>query len=201
MKKLIKYILSLSVIILTLHACKIEPSDNYSTYVQKQRFAKDSLLKFDNNSPLDHGQRVRFVELSYYAPDSNYRVMAKLVKNEQLDTITIEDTHKALRKCFRFAKLNFSIKGKPCSLFAYKMIGMEGQSLFVPFYDLTNGKVTHDGGRYLDLEYHDKNEIELDFNFAYNPYCAYSQNYGCPIPPAENKLNIPIEAGEKEWKE
>ena len=197
----IKNILFLCLAGITLYSCQLEPSDTYSIQLRKLRYTKDSLLKFDQNSPLEHGQKVRFVELAYFAPDTNYKVIADVEKINSQDTMIIEDTHKDLRKFHRILKLHFNIQGKPYSLFAYKQVTDTSNDLFIPFYDATNGKETHEGGRYIDIDYNGKDKIVLDFNFAYNPYCAYSQNYGCPIPPQENKLPVRIEAGEKEYKD
>lgn len=74
------------------------------------------------------------------------------------------------------------------------------QALFVPFVDETSGKETYGSGRYLDLEQARGDDYVLDFNMAYNPYCAYNDDYVCPIPPRENKLPIEIRAGEKTYK-
>ncbi len=182
-------------------SCQLEQDDRYSADLSRLRYTKDSLFKFDQNSPLDHGQKVRFVELAYFKPDSNYRVMADVENITSQDTMIIEDTHKDMRKFYRVMKLHFKIEGKPYALFAYKPVADKGNELFIPFYDATNGKETHEGGRYIDIENTGKDKMVLDFNFAYNPYCAYSQNYGCPIPPIENKLPVRIEAGEKEYKD
>lgn len=102
----------------------------------------------------------------------------------------------------RFGYLDFEIDGKPLRLTVYQNIDLmevEGYEdyLFVPFLDQTNGITSYGGGRYLDFRIPKNEKVDLDFNTAYNPYCAYSHRYSCPIPPAENTLQISIEAGEK----
>jgi uncharacterized protein len=98
--------------------------------------------------------------------------------------------------------LHFKIDGKPLKLAVYKSLGLVVSTfenyLFVPFKDLTNGKESYGGGRYVDLQKTDikDGKIVLDFNKCYNPYCAFAAGYSCPIPPKENYLNLAIEAGE-----
>ena len=193
------------VLLYTLNSCQLEASDKYSTRVRNERYSKDSFMKFDKNSPLDHGQKVRFVELKYFKPDSNYRLLATVEKITSPDTFKMDDTHHEPRTFVRHLKLHFTHDKKEYALFAY--IGLqngkilEPDILFIPFYDETNGHETHEGGRFIDLRYTGEDKIELDFNNAYNPYCSYSDMYGCPIPPAENRLKTRREAGEKEYKD
>jgi len=102
----------------------------------------------------------------------------------------------------RYGFVYFEIAGQKCTLTVYQnmeLIKKEGfkDYLFIPFKDATSGKESYGGGRYLDLRIPSSTAIVLDFNTCYNPYCAYSMRYSCPIPPAENTLNINIEAGEK----
>ena len=95
-----------------------------------------------------------------------------------------------------YAKLNFNIKGNPCSLVLLQNTNDE-TDFFLPFFDETNGEETYQGGRYLPVEITAGKTMSLDFNMAFNPYCVYNKDYICPIPPKENLLPIPIKAGEK----
>lgn len=102
----------------------------------------------------------------------------------------------------RYGYITFQVQGKTYSLTAYQNLALKKSKefknyLFVPFRDLTSGISTYGGGRYLDLHIPDGTTLILDFNTAYNPYCAYSYRYSCPIPPSENTLPIAIPAGEK----
>jgi hypothetical protein len=104
----------------------------------------------------------------------------------------------------RVGTLTFTIHDTTLHLTVYKSLLLSSNSayanyLFIPFTDITTGDETYGSGRYLDIELSDikNNFVELDFNKAYNPYCAYSTNYNCPIPPKENNLSIAIKAGEK----
>jgi uncharacterized protein len=103
-----------------------------------------------------------------------------------------------LRKMRRVAKLGFSLKGQPLKLSAFVEVGAPDLNhLFVPFIDLTSGTETYPGGRYLDLDRNATGLYDVDFNRAYFPYCYYSPTYECPYPPAENRLRVPIRAGER----
>jgi uncharacterized protein (DUF1684 family) len=101
----------------------------------------------------------------------------------------------------RFALLHFTIEGQPVQLTGYRAAGDDDDALFIPFRDTLAGKESYGAGRYLDVEpphHHGGEEhIVLDFNLAYNPYCAYNESYSCPIPPRENTLPVAIRAGER----
>ena len=104
----------------------------------------------------------------------------------------------------RFARLSFELSGRPLQLTAYqnqRLLQSEvyDKYLFIPFKDLNSGKITYGGGRYLDIDIPDSNLVLLDFNQAYNPYCAYGSHWSCPIPPKENYLEVEINAGEKNF--
>jgi hypothetical protein len=106
----------------------------------------------------------------------------------------------------KFGELKFEIDGKSYKLAVYQSLSAKRMPqyrdyLFIPFKDLTNGKESYGGGRYLDLRMKEieGDKIYLDFNKAYNPYCAFSTGYSCPIPPKENHLKVAIEAGEKNF--
>ena len=102
------------------------------------------------------------------------------------------------RQMRRAGSLKFSIKGKPYSLTAFvEAEARDMNRLFVPFGDLTNGTETYPAGRYIDLVRTPTGLYEVDFNRAYHPYCFYNPTYDCPYPPAENRLPIPVRAGER----
>jgi len=105
-----------------------------------------------------------------------------------------------IRDGLRYGFFEFDAEGQRCRLQVYRLddSGDSGKaSLFVPFRDSTSGRETYGAGRYIDLDENASGIYELDFNRAYNPYCAYGEGYSCPIPPEENRLAIPIRAGEK----
>jgi uncharacterized protein (DUF1684 family) len=178
-------------------------AQNYTQRILQERAIKDSLFRYGDHSPVK--KITSFTALVYYAPDSAYSVQATYVPLEKVKQIKMRTTHNGAPRLFRRAgELQFSIAGKPYKLFAYQAVGARNLPkgfLFVPFYDETSGKETYGGGRYLDLILPKEGKtIALDFNQAYSPYCAYSADYVCPIPPKENRLPTKIEAGEKVWQ-
>ena len=114
----------------------------------------------------------------------------------------MKTSDKRLRDYDLYAKVTFELDGREFQLNVYQisaanMKALHQNRLFLPFTDQSNGTDTYGGGRYLDLEIPEGDRITIDFNKAYNPYCAYSDRYSCPIPPQENDLGIPILAGVK----
>ena len=101
------------------------------------------------------------------------------------------------RKMRRAGSLEFSLKGQPLKLTAFLEVGADPSHLFVPFSDLTSGTETYTAGRFMDLNRNGTGIYEMDFNRAYIPYCYYNPTYECPYPPRENRLDIPIRAGER----
>lgn len=161
----------------------------------KQDFIKES------HSPL---KETDLKDLHFYDADSTYNVIATvdLLKNEKIFKMpTYDGTSKEF---YRFAHIIFNLNGSPVTMTLYKSIALAANPvyknlLFLPFTDETNNKETYGGGRYIDLSSADikDGKIEVDFNKAYNPYCAYSDGYRCPVPPEENDLSLEIKAGEK----
>lgn len=143
--------------------------------------------------------------IDFFDADSSYRVKCTFKANKKATKQFEIPTSAGTTKTYtRFGELHFKLNNKPYRLVVYRSIALQKNPmykdyLFVPFKDLTNGKETYGGGRYLDLQMGEigKEGIWLDFNKAYNPYCAFSEGYSCPIPPKENHLTTRIEAGEK----
>ena len=165
------------------------------------RREKDSFLKNHPSSPIPREDRNRFKGLSYFPIESAYYFELKLHRLDSREIVEIQDTAGRMRKFLKWGEFKFKIDGRQCRLFAYKS-DPKDDSLFVPFRDATNGKETYGAGRYLDL-YEERDRTNwgwvLDFNMAYNPYCAYSPHYVCPFVPPENWLEVPIRAGEKSY--
>jgi uncharacterized protein (DUF1684 family) len=139
----------------------------------------------------------RFRGLSYFPPERRFAVSAQLERSAKAEQIVIPTTLNLTKTYHRHGTLRFTIDGQSCALTAYRPVGSRSRKLFVPFRDATSGKTTYGGGRYLDLEEPKAGTVVVDFNRAYNPMCTYSSAYNCPIPPAENRLRVAIEAGEK----
>jgi uncharacterized protein len=154
------------------------------------------------NSPLKEAD---LPYLQFYEPDSTYRVEARFekAKSKSFEMPTYSGMNKTYVK---YGVLKFKINGRRQTLTVYRSLSLQALAkykdyLFVPFKDKTNGSDTYGGGRYLDLRTTDlvDGKCILDFNKAYNPYCAYSSGYNCPIPPLNNHLAIAVTAGEKNF--
>jgi len=180
---------------------KLSPSEAnvYFQDLNASRLQKDAYFKTAPSSPLTPEQRTTFQHLNYFPPNLNLVFQLKLVKITFHDSVGIAASGGEMRPAVNFGEFNFEVGGKELHLHVYKMIGEDSTDLFLPFTDETSGTTTYAGGRYIDLK-EDSSEIyNLDFNYAYNPYCAYNHNYSCPIVPKENYLDVPIMAGEKNY--
>lgn len=161
---------------------------------------KDRFFKTSKDSPLLNEQQWKFKELSYFPVDIAFKVTAHYERLPKPVEFRIQTSTGHERVYVTVGRFDFTLAKKKMTLFAYHEKGQEAtgrNSLFVPFTDLTTGKESYGAGRYLDVEAPPGDSIVLDFNLAYNPYCAYNYNFSCPIPPPENRLDIEIKAGEK----
>jgi uncharacterized protein (DUF1684 family) len=149
-------------------------------------------------SPVPAARRGGFPALSYFAIEPDYRVPASLAVARGDDVMEMPTSTGQRRRMRRIGKLNFTLKGQPLTLTAFADADSNDmQRLFVPFGDLTNGTETYPGGRYLDLDRTSTSVYDLDFNRAYHPFCVFNVEYDCPYPPRENRLKLPVRAGEK----
>ncbi|HUH46047.1 MAG TPA: DUF1684 domain-containing protein [Arenibacter sp.] len=159
-------------------------------------------FKDPETSPLPDRYRKNFKELDFFAPDSTYLVMAKFIKTPEALPFFMPTTTGGRTEEVVYAKVRFTLDGKTHELEVYQNLELIQQEkyknyLFLPFSDLTNGEETYEGGRYLDLAIPEGDTILLDFNKAYNPYCAYNAKYSCPIVPKQNSVDAQIRAGVK----
>ena len=156
-------------------------------------------------SPLKDKDRKHFEGLDFFKFDSAYVVKATLKRTPNSDWFNMKTTTSRLSEERIFGVLTFELKGKSYSLNIYQgkesieTKGLEN-NLFLPFLDETNGNETYAGGRYIDAKIPKGDTLQIDFNTAYNPYCAYNEKYSCPIVPFENYLKTRIEAGVKAFK-
>ncbi len=179
--------------------------DRYSKEIEAGRTMKDNQFRMGRNSPLTAVQRQSFEQLHYFPVDYNYRVNARYVQNPSPALFAIQTSSGKERVYARVGRLDFKINGIGYSLMAYQSLEevqkrSEGGHLFVPFTDATSGGKSYGGGRYLDIPLPKDASVNIDFNLAYNPYCAYNSKYSCPIPPRENRLPVEIVAGEQTFK-
>ena len=173
--------------------------------IEELRREKDWFFKEGEDSPIPHQSRHSFAGLAYFPVDPKYRVRARLVRDPNPQRVVLATSKGIPRDMIRVGVFEFEIDGTKQRLAAFKSAPQPGhhhhedRNLFVPFRDATSGKETYGAARYLDIEALPTDEYVLDFNVAYNPYCAYSDDYVCPFPPRENWLTVPIRAGEKNF--
>ncbi|TVT37257.1 DUF1684 domain-containing protein [Hymenobacter setariae] len=153
-------------------------------------------------SPLSAAERAAFKSLPFYPVAYQYCVVAKLVRDSTALPFGMPTSANQLHMYRKYGELRFELNGQPQRLTVYQSLALLQKPgfadyLFLPFTDLTNGHGSYGGGRYIDLRIPPAGTtlITLDFNCAYNPSCAYSHAYSCPIPPAENRLAVAIPAG------
>lgn len=168
--------------------------DLYINKLVAKRAKKDEFLRTSPDSPFEN--KATFSGLSYFPVSSDYQLVARLEpfadKTQKL-VIALSDGSEEVYE--KYGHAVFKLQGEICRLLILKHDNIYS----ILFKDKTSGKSTYGGGRYIDLEESafSGNEVELDFNTAYNPYCVYNHNYACPLPPAENTLPVAVEAGER----
>lgn len=181
-----------------------ESFKSYKKTIKKERKEKDIEFLDAKESPLAAEEIKAFRGLKYFKPDHSMVITAVLERKSTPDTIKMRTTTERLPLYIVYGTATFTINGKKDTLTIYRNVGLMSQAgfedyLFVPFTDETSGMESYGGGRYIDTRIPMSNNIILDFNRAYNPYCVYSKRYSCPIPPRENHLDIRIVAGEKNY--
>jgi uncharacterized protein (DUF1684 family) len=174
----------------------LEPSGikvgRFSLRLSHQRYP--AIIVFDPQSP----RYKLYKGIRYFPPDLGYHIVAALTPNAKPDTTIILSTRGNRRRAVRVGWFDFKVKGKPCRLEAHRLLepGVGEKDISVFFTDATTGKQSYSVGRYIDPKPLPDGRYVLDFNFCYNPACAYSEHYNCPIPPRENHLEVAIAAGE-----
>ena len=178
-----------------------DPALAWYTFVD----GRNNLFKEHTQTPLNAQHRAGFKGLPYFAYDQNLRTMGRINYNVEPEIFRVELQDDGLLQYQRVATVHFRFDTRPLHLSLFWIMGYGG-GLFLPFKDGTSGRETFGGGRYLydtikgaDLGAYGET-ITLDFNFAYNPSCAYNARYSCPLTPPENYLPQEIRAGEKNWK-
>ncbi|WP_272022778.1 DUF1684 domain-containing protein [Olleya namhaensis] len=156
-------------------------------------------------SPLTDSDRKAFRSLDFFKFDSTYVVTAAFKRTPNESSFKMKTTTDRLVDYVKYGEVTFTIDGKEQNLNVYqniesvKQLGEE-EALFLPFMDNTNGEESYKGGRYVEVKLPENNQMVINFNRAYNPYCAYNKKYSCPIVPSENILYVRIEAGVKKYK-
>lgn len=170
-------------------------------------FQKNLNLEFANpeESPLTSEDIKKFKALEFFEIDTAFVIEAEFVRTPYESPFAMPTTTKRMPIYVKYGEAYFTLKGKSFKLNIYQnqdLITKPGyvNYLFIPFTDATNGETTYGGGRYMDLRIPTGNTVTINFNKAYNPYCAYNGKYSCPIPPSENDISIAIPVGVKDYK-
>ncbi len=175
-------------------SAEVEPAA-YRAEIQSERAKKNTYMRTNADSPIP--DKATFNGLTYFDPDPAFRVLARLelFPEGKAEKLVVKLTDGSEEVYEKYAHATFTLADKPCRLLVLKY----QKSLTVLFQDGTSGQETYGGGRYLDIEPNTvvNNQVVIDFNTAYNPYCAYNPTYACPMPPPENKLPVAIRAGER----
>ena len=193
------------IILICAFACNTDPNKAYFESVKQSRLQKNKEL-LEANGPFTDSSKQHFLGLKYFEIDPTYRIEADIDILAQPELVTLSTPDNKESDYQIFAKAKFQIEGKDQVLSLFKQVRKTAsltqvdESIFLPFYDLTNESTSYSGGRYLYPEYNGGNKIILDFNLASNPFCAYNHKYSCTLPPTENSLSVEIKAGEKLYK-
>ena len=194
-----RFLLVLFSLLLILNCENKKRYDKSFTPFQKEmnEFFKDASI-----SPLKEKDLKNFKGLDFFAFDSSYVVNAALTRTPEEKSFKMKTTTDRLPEYIKYGIVTFDLFNKSYSLNIYKNledINKEGyrEYLFLPFLDDTNGFESYGGGRYIDLDIPEGDNLVIDFNSAYNPYCVYDEKYSCPIVPRDNYLSIKINVGVK----
>ena len=176
-------------------------AQNYEDSIRQLRVLHFAALTDPSKNILTDEEIAQFEGLDYFLIDTNYIVKATFIRKKE-KKFNLPTTTSQTPVYRQFGIVKFELNGAQHELKVYQNLELRKNPdfknyLFLPFRDSTSGNESYGGGRYLDLIIPNKENIKLDFNFAYNPYCVYSYRYSCPIPPEENTLKTSIKAGEK----
>ncbi len=196
-------LLAAACILLPLCSLGQADADYAKTIRQHRKHYKQEFLK-DPRAPLN---RKGIQKLRFYAPDTAYRVTAAFERDTMAEPFDMP-TYSGITKPFvKYGTATFRLKDTTLQLSVYQSLRLIRMPqyrdyLFIPYKDATNGEATYGGGRYMDIRKPDiqQGELVIDFNKSYNPWCAYSDGYNCPVPPADNHLPVAVEAGELGFK-
>jgi len=174
---------------------------DYQTFIDKDRKEKEEFLKSGDGSPFVK-DNIPFEGLKYFQASEKYNIKAKLEPVKEKKVVLLGTSDGKEQKYLEYAYATFDLDGVQNKLLILEVMDMGPQrgKLFLGFADASSGIETYGAGRYLDVKkVPAATSIELDFNLAYNPYCAYTDNFSCPFPPKENVLKVAILAGEKNY--
>jgi uncharacterized protein (DUF1684 family) len=165
--------------------------------LQEFRAEKDEFFAYHPQSPLTHAQKHAFQGLKYFPENPDLRQEVKVAVFPTQETVSIQTTGGQPQIYQRYGRFKFTADGQAAELTLYS----NEDGFFLPFADSLAGRETYPAGRYLEVEQLPNGKFRVDFNLAYNPYCAYNDQFSCPLTPFENRLKVAIRAGEKLFHE
>ncbi len=165
--------------------------------LEEFRKQKDQSFKTHPQSPLLPNQKLSFEGLKYFPENPGMRIVGTLDENVEQTEIEMQTSTGGVQRYRREGVVTFTVDGKETAIHLYSVD--DPNQFFVPFRDATSGQESYPAGRYLEAHRMGDGSVMVDFNYAYNPYCAYNERWSCPVPPAENWLDVPIRAGEMAW--
>jgi uncharacterized protein (DUF1684 family) len=198
MKKII------SILIIAVFSFQFIYAQDYIKQIQIVQQEMNHHFADSTKTPLIKEDFIHFKQLEFFPIDSFYRVKAKFIRTADEIPFPMKTTTNRMPMYVKYGEAYFELNKIKCKLNIYQnqeLIKKEGfqDYLFLPFTDATNGDETYGGGRFIDLKIPSGEFIIIDFNKAYNPYCAYNHKYSCPIPPSENNVSVEIKAGVKKF--
>jgi len=204
MRNYFNFSLFLTFFVLHIVGCDSYTPDEqtYIEQIEKYREVKDSTMHYDDHSPFNAKSKIEFHPLKYYSIDPLFVFTSRLIEYNVKDTVIIFGTKGGERTAVRFGYLPFTKDQFNYKLNVYENFGRDGSQYYSTWFtDKTTTEDTYGVGRYLKFEYNSNPDFEytLDFNLAFNPYCAYSANYSCAIPSRKDFINMEITAGEKAY--
>ena len=167
------------------------------TELETLRHEKDDFFRSERQSPLSAEQKQAFNGLNYYPENHALRLELKLERTTSSEPVTLATSTGDEREYTHVGQIRFMVNGEQAILQVYAA----DYGFFLPFLDATAPEETYGAGRYLEPEESLPDLLHVDFNLAYNPYCAYNERWSCPLPPSANRLSVRIEAGEKRFHE
>lgn len=193
-----------SFLIISFISGSAQDSSEYVNEIMAYQMEQNHEFADSLKSPLKEEDRKVFSHLNFFPINSAYRIEAKFVRTKGEKPFKMATTTKREPMYVKYGEAHFQIEGKDQVLVIYKSLRLAKVDaykdyLFLPFKDHSNGIESYGGGRFIDLKIPQGDTIIIDFNRAYNPYCAYNSRYSCPIPPEENALEVAIPAGVKSF--
>ena len=194
------------VLILTMHMGCMSQDALYIEEIRNHRRETFEEFSKAETSPFKGEDLKDFSGLNYYEIDMRYKVTASFVRTPDEVVFEMKTSGERLPEYVKYGEYHFEMEGKKFKLSAYDNVRSTKENngiqyVFIPFTDLTTGKETYGGGRFLEIDVPDSSVVELDLNLAFNPYCHYSDGYSCPIPPPDNFFDVEVRAGEKLYRE